>query len=241
MKCFNILLFSLIYSNFLLSQNVEVLKKADPPINLKPRRSFDLCFIDTSFDTGKLKFIATIKVTEENSKGWGTTGFGRMYWKLQLRARKMGVNAFKLNSFFYSDSSKFMSITLDTYFASDNELLNIKSKKEQNVLYVLPAYPRYLPEDNYSFKLNGVTIKLEYRQYFKYWLKIGEKVLLSKGNSDEHFLGKPNQTSIFLSFSGCCVFNPPLLTGTFNYEENGFGELLINTIFKTPITLKNNP
>jgi hypothetical protein len=222
-----------------MSQKVEILRKAD--ILYKNHNQITgFHFLDPSIDTEKIRFVATIRRKARNT-GVITDFEGMCFSIIQYYSEKLGANSFKIKNYSYSDSSKYVSLTLDTYFSSDSMLLYNNTKKPTNVLYIFPEY-QYSKNDN-TFKFNRQKIKLSEREYFKYCINNTEKICISRGGWVERYKKfierEPDQHSIYLRYSDGTRF-PFYSIGKFSNIEEDFGELLINTLFKTPITLNNS-
>ena len=157
------------------------------------------------------------------------------YDKIKSKAIKIGANSFNLNSYVYYDSAKYFTLALDTYITSDSILSANEEKRAANTLYVFPDARCYASKDKFSFSFNRLQVKLLFGEYFMYYIKNGESVLLTKMHAQKNISWKPDQRPFFLSSAGLII--APFQKGSLADEDNDFGELLTSTLFKKPVTL----
>ena len=218
------------------AQKVEELRRGMP---LTGRHTIapDLLLLDPSIDSGQVQFLATLKATLKNDKRWGTDALSAMYEKLMARATwRLKANVYRLSDFVLSDTGAVVSLTLDVYYASESVLRKNALKWERNVLYVWPEPARFDPGVENTVGFNGLKVSLHNRQYIKYLMAEGEKVVLSKGNTDYAIKGAADQQPMFISFHGCCVVIPTFGTGYFIRDKLGYGQLLLLTYFSEAVT-----
>jgi hypothetical protein len=234
MKYSIILLCCFAYAKIAFSQRKETVGEKYRRDMDSPNRKFGFHFLDPSIDTGQIKFVSTITQKYRNYHH-GLFDLRITYDKINSKAIKMGANSFKLNKYVYYDSAKYFTLALDTYISSDSILSANEEKREANTLYVFPDANNYSSKGKFSFTFNRVHVNLLFGEYFMYNIKNGESVLLAKGDAQKKISWKPDQRPIFLSFTGLSIL--PFQKGNFAYEASDFGEVLMSTLFKKPVTV----
>lgn len=191
------LLLLILVSNFCFSQTIEIIKKSENKILVKGN---DFAFLEKNTDTNKLEFVATIKSTGINSK----TNLSSLYFAILEKAKAIGANCFKLNSFSLNDSSKIYSLTLDTYFGVDSLLDQNFDNHEKNMFFIF-GDEKINGSDTYTFKIDGEKKKIKSGTYYKQELKEGKEVKINKGGISGMSIWlnwKPKRQSAFFNFTG---------------------------------------
>jgi hypothetical protein len=222
------------------AQRVEVLRKSDM-IYKKYNTSRGFYFLDSSIDNKDIKYVASIRAKlKKNILNNNTIGcFESVYYFIKNKAGDLGANSFKLDSFYESDTSKYMTLTIDAFFSPDSIIKFNKQLKEKNTLY---AFPRVnIRNDSTTFNFDKQQIKLYYKQYFKYNLKVGEIARVNKGGiagEQRSIEGVANRPAVYLEFTGLNPFN--ITTGNIEEKDPDEGEFLMKVCFKKQITLDSN-
>jgi len=227
-----------------VAQRVEVLRKSDIVYKkYNPFKGFYM--LDSSIDNKGIKYVATIRA--KLKKNWFNTNliacFEFMYYNCKNKAGGLGANSFKLNCFSESDTSKYISLTIDAFFSPDSIIKLNRLKKETNVLYVFPEIEPS-PNKTVSFKFDTHDdIKLHCRECFKYNVKIGEIACVSKGGfagEEKCIEGVANRPATYLAFTGFTYGDGNFRTGLVEYKDQDEGELIVKAYFKKLITLDSN-
>jgi hypothetical protein len=224
---------SLIFSNLLNAQTVEVINKSE----FQPEKNdkyFD--FIQPTTDTTDIKFIASIKSTGEGRK----MDLEDLFYKLKVKAKELGANAFRLSSYKIIDSINKSVLILDTYYGTDSALnLNFKNQ-EKNVVYIIGDYEN--SDYTYSFKIDKIKKEINGGTFYRHQIKEGQEVKINKGGFTGATLWvkwKENKPAVFLSLTGFGLGGGPVPagqigisfnTGRINFIDDDFGHLLVSLL-----------
>ena len=146
-------------------------------------------YIEDLSDTFKLKYVATLKITDKTFgyKGiigrWIDEGF-------YFSAKKLGADAFCLKNYVCSDSDA--TVILDVYFAGDNFLKINREKRIKNKIYLF-AEKGITQKDTVQFYINDTLKKLNRNGYL-----IVDAALKKKYNLA---LGKDSTTNRVTTFN----------------------------------------
>lgn len=221
---------SLIYSNLLNGQTVEVINKSALIPELQGK---DFAFIESTTDTTDIKFIATIKASGKGKKG----DLDLLFYKIRAKAMELGANAFKLSSYTAMDSLKKTVLTLDTYYGTDSALISNLKNREKNVVYIFGALEK--SDKTYLFKVDNEKVEMKSGTFYKVQNKAGQEVKISKGGftgATVWIKGKEDRPATFLTLTGFglgggtvpagqigMTFN----TGRINYVDGNLGCLIV--------------
>ncbi|MFO7256533.1 MAG: hypothetical protein DIU61_002500 [Bacteroidota bacterium] len=149
-------------------------------------------FIEEKLDTAELDYIGRVRVTPGS-----VASLRSMYLALEKQAKKNGANAFRLISFDRPGTA----IIADLYFLSDDTVARNNMLKAHNTVYVFGG-DLYGPETHDAFEFNGQVRNIRNGTFFKYKLREGEKVKLTKGTITGTVMWiswKPNQLPAYYS------------------------------------------
>jgi hypothetical protein len=166
-------LFFTLATKLTIAQNVEVVSKSNVKLKSYAKDKASV-FIHPKMDTSQLQFVATYKVSGNDSFAIP----GDLFLLIKKQARKDGANFFNLKSFNY-DSLKRPFISIDTYYGSEASIETNSSSYEINVIYIFS--PEKIGTDTFSLKINNMTKIFNTTTYLKFVLKEGEELKLSKG------------------------------------------------------------
>jgi hypothetical protein len=237
MKNIFLLLFCL-FSAAAFSQEIEVLDE-NQSVALNPQNEFEYLFIEPQ-DTNKVFFVALVRAT-------GDQGIARLFEAVRRTACKAGANCFRVEEYIQGDKKS--SLTLRTYYAYQEYLLDNDKLKERNVIYVFGNDKS--GDGKTSFKFNGEKKEVKNREYFRYENAIGDKVKISKGGftgTSVTITGDLNKPSSYLTLSGLAAApfgayagsygagtayggvgaGVSISTGRINYIDLNFANLLLN-------------
>jgi hypothetical protein len=225
-----LILFPTFYSSF---SQTEVIRKSDKQFSIPGN---DFAFIESTTDTTKLEFVATIKSTGKNN-----ASIQKTYFDILDKAKSYGANCFKLNSYTRNDSSNEITLILDTYFGNDS-ILNINFvNHEESTIFV---FGDENPNDTktYSFKVNGEKKTIKSGTYYKQIIKEGEEIKINKGGISGMtmwFKYKQGSKATFLTLTGLGLGGGPvpndiigvsINTGRLNHVQGDLGSLLKNIL-----------
>jgi len=142
----SILLFFLFSVNLLFAQKIEILNKSGFQHDYVVKE-FD--YIEDMNDTARLKYIATLRFTGKMEHYTGNVI--RLVVKFQTAARKLGADAFCLQSFTEKDS--ITTFIVKVYFAGSSFLKENAVKASKNNINLLGTW--YAPKDSADFYLEG--------------------------------------------------------------------------------------
>lgn len=224
----------LLFVNIAYTQKIEIIKKSDLK-NLPKGKKY--AFIEPTIDTSKIEFVATILARDKNKKSI----IEKLYFNIREQATKLGANCYKLKSFTRDTLKNETVLILESYVASDSLLALNTASHEKNAVFIFGS-----DKDDgktVSLNVNGETKEIKSETYFKFILKEGEELSLSKGGflGEKMWLswGKDKQPAFF-SLSGFglsdwkeqpangVAFN----SGRINPIENISFGLLLTLLFK---------
>jgi hypothetical protein len=156
MKIVQLLFCFLVFSNFLLSQKVDIIKQADPSLSFRHKNkafkniTLGFMMLEDSINISNQKFVATFKISLHNPPDLGQ--FHWVYQIVQKRANNLGANAYRLREFAIPDSSKYSYCIIDTYFITDSIFVLNRSAKPVDIIFAFPndQYPGQVK----TFKFN---------------------------------------------------------------------------------------
>lgn len=200
------------------------------------KREEQFAFIDSKFDATYLKYIHTFQC---NSKAGDD--ISSLLRAIRIQAVKMGANCFKLKSFTRNDTTSAMTLILETYYATERQIELTSEMHEKNVIYIISDDK--FNDKIHTFQLNGEKIRLKSGNYFKYYLKVGEEVIINKGGfggTTMRINWQTNKTPDFLTITGFAFADPSpfpsqgasvrFTTGKIHYLTTNLGLLLSNTL-----------
>ena len=200
----------------LYSQDVEIIRAGNIKLpKVKWKENFPL--IEKSIDTTSLTFIATYKVSGKINK----LNIIDHFYLIHEKAKKIGANAYTLD-YYYSDTANNIATTImSTYFVSNAVLIQNDKLKPKNIIYIFGDDKIFLKNKTTSFEVNGVVKEIKNTtEYFKYQLKNGEKVILSKGDAIGPIMtidGEKDRSALYFRVSGFNAGVQPVPMGvTFN-------------------------
>jgi hypothetical protein len=212
------------------AQQVDVLRTGEGLTKSKKNEHF--YFIHEYIDTSKLVFVATIKASFNDA----TTGVENLFVAIKNKANKLHANCFRPHSFLRNDSARSLTLTLDTYFASDEVVEENQSKRTKNLICIFSGEKT---EQNalQTVVVNGSTIKLPANSYFTYPIKEGETVHVKKSgieSATKKITWNNKQMPVYLIlWGGFAVsdyqpvrINMLMSGGYINHLDTEFGELL---------------
>jgi hypothetical protein len=158
-------------------------------------------FIENTSDTSSLKAIQSISTNGHDLIA--------LYWKIKKQAQDKGANCFKLKNFTLENSGE-MSLTLDTYYGSDNFLLANHDNHQTNEVYIISDGD--FSDKTYTFSINDEKKIIKSGTYYKAILEPGEKLKINKGGafgSTVTLYWEENKFCKFFSTSGFGFANSP--------------------------------
>lgn len=224
--------------SFANSQPIDILNKSDKKFK-KRGKGFE--YINPTTDTLNYEFIATLKTKGRKS----TADIGRLYINLSEKARIIGANSFKLNSFERNVSQREIELTIDIYFASDSVKRLNRANHAVNVIYLF-GDSNFDTYKTYSFTINDQEKLIHSGQYLEVKLNEGEHVKIRKGGiagSTVTINWENGKSAVYLSLSNFGfggVAPPPgnsgyvvsFYTGKISYLDENIGQLLVNVLDK---------
>jgi hypothetical protein len=192
-------------------------------------------FIEKTFDHSFLKYIHTFQCVSKQGDD-----IPSLVRAIRVQAQSMGANCFKLKNFERNDTAKAMTLTLDTYFADEQQLELNSQLHEKNVIYIFTNDE--FSDRSYSFQIDGEKVSLKSGHYYKYIIPVGTEVKINNGG----FTGttvkvnwKENNPSRFFSLTGFALADAQhqpstvgvaFTTGKINYVSANIGLLLSNVL-----------
>jgi hypothetical protein len=134
-------------------------------------------YIEDRNDTSKLKYIATLKITDKTYNYKGVIGRW-LYERFYSTAHKLGADAFCLKKYSCSDSNA--TIIIDVYFAGNNFLKINQSKRIKNKIYLFGEKGK-AKKDTAKFYLNDTLTKFNTAEYFIINASLDKKYNLALG------------------------------------------------------------
>ena len=134
-------------------------------------------YIEDVSDTSKLKYIATLKITDKtfNYKSIVATW---LYNGFYSTAHKLGADAFCLKKYAYSDSDA--TVILDVYFGGNNFLKINQSKRIKNKIYLF-SEKGIANKDTAKFYLNDKLTKFNRNEYLVINADLNKKYNIALG------------------------------------------------------------
>ncbi len=123
----------LIFPSLAFSQKVEVVHRSDFGHNYALGR---FVYIEEATDTSKLKYIATLKIHEDNFPFIACNFIERF----KVVGKELGANSYRLDSFEEKDSS--ITFTIKAYFAPEKFFAENKKKMSKDIIYVFSSLRR---------------------------------------------------------------------------------------------------
>lgn len=202
---FRIIILIFLFSCSAKSQEVEILSKGE--IRALPESKI-FAFLEPIVNTGQIELVATIQA---KYKGKDSV-MEKLYFAIRKRATAMGATCYKVRSFTQSATGKETVLVLDCYYAGETVMKFNTDNHELNTIFI---FGKESPEGkSVTFRLNGESHEIEGGTYFKYVMKEGEEVKISKGGFTGSALTinwKPEQQPLFYTLSGFGLSdaNPP--------------------------------
>lgn len=198
----------------------------------------DFIFLENNIDTTSIQFIKTIKCI-----GKAQENIPSLFKAIKTEAQNLGANCFKLRHF-SRDSSNIITLTLDTYFASDSILVINDDSHPRNTVFIFCNDKN--SKESHTFNLNKEKKTIKSGTYYKYKLKEGEEVKINKGGifgATVWIKWEQNRQARFLSITGFSVADPrqpgpyptagasiSFTTGSMAYIDKNMGRLLVEVL-----------
>lgn len=216
----NLVIILLFSSQNLFSQELEVLRLGDNTLP-KSKWSEEFTLLEESIDTSSLVFIGTFKVKASVRK-FHILNHARV---IIQKAKKLGANAYFIESHQRDTINGFFTTVLSTYYASE-ELKEENDKLTQHkFLYVFGDNNVLYKNKSVSFALNGRIIEINNsKDYFRYDIKEKEIVKLSKGGvlkTSMEIEGDRNRLPLYLRVTNSSAGFQPV-TGMVTYSNGDF-------------------
>jgi hypothetical protein len=197
-----ILLLCLLSFNLIFSQNLKqsaywyyTINHHEPKAEIINQSGFQHDYLIGTFnyledknDTSKLKYIATLKITDKTFHYTGILARW-VYNGFYQTARKLGGNTFYLKG--YEEKDSLSTVIINIYFAGNDFLKINKLKADKNNIYLYGAKDDM--KDSVTFYLNDSIIKFN-----------SNKHLLIKGTQNINYnlsLTKDTSTNILVNYS----------------------------------------
>jgi hypothetical protein len=206
----------LLLNTFLIfSQTVEILNQSDKKF-ASPTNDF--AYIENKSDTTKFEFVAAIKATDNNK----TTNIQTLYNSILDKAKSIGANCFKLNSYLRNDTTNDVVLILDTYFGNDSSVNDNFAVHEKNTVFIF-CNDKINESETFNFKINGDKKKIKSGTYYKEIIKEGQEIKLNKGGftgMTMWFTWKKGKPATFLTLTGFGLGGGPIPYGTIGVSFN---------------------
>ena len=211
------------------AQTVDIIQKSS---FASPGPQKDFHFLEPSFDTVSIRFVATLKVTGSGKQ----SDIDVLYAKVKEKANELGANAFKLSSYNKSEVDKTSVLQLDTYYGSDSALGVNFEQHEKNVVYVFGDADK--SNKSYTFKVDNEKKEIKGGTYYKQVMKEGQELKINKGGmigATVWTKWRKDRPATFLTLTGFGLGGGPLPpgmagvainTGRINYVNGNLGHLL---------------
>ena len=235
-KLFCTLIFIFIMFVYVKGQNVQVIWQNQEYVKVDNSETFD--YLDKKYDlTGSIK-IATIKSTGTNTKN---STLNSIFYSFRETAYKLGANAFAIDNYYLSKAKDTVSITLEIYHLTKDNLEKNLRQYPLNMIYVIGDLDRN-HTDGKSFKLNSNKILLLPLEFVSYQNKVGNEATISKGGftgAKVWVKGRELRLPAFYSLKGIGIgpgANPynqvgvTISTGNIHPVDLGLGEFLIHIL-----------
>jgi hypothetical protein len=150
------------YSFICLSQKVQVLNESGYKHDYVVGK---LEYIEDPSDTTRLKYIATLRLTGEQ-----TYFLVPLTWfdMIQIKSTYLGADAFLVES--YHEDENFVTLDVRLYFAGENFLKKNRLKQESNAVFVF--YQTRFKNDTAIFYLDNVKTKFDAKQFYAFECKM---------------------------------------------------------------------
>lgn len=194
----------LVFLFILLASNIF----AHNLMSTRNKDTFDL--IENIIDTNEIKFIKAYKGTCFNKE----SSMIQLFNSLRNRAINCGANGYKFKSQTFIDSNNTIEIFIDAYWISDSLKIINNSYHEKNAIYIFGS--DLARKSIMHFRFNEIKTSVQSGTYFKYVGNIGERVTINKGGlfgATLYLNFKNVRSSVYISFKGFSVFDPPYTNG----------------------------
>jgi hypothetical protein len=136
-----------------------------------------LQFIENPVDTPRLKYIATLQITGEQTHLLTVAGWFDL---IKVKAKELGANSYLVEDYFEDEFSVNLKIRL--YFAGENFIKANKLKRKTNSIFVFNQ-TRY-NKDTASFYLNDKYIQFEPKKFYAFACDIAKPYYLATNESN---------------------------------------------------------
>lgn len=198
-----------------LSQDIELIKAGTTSTKVKQYVEFH--FLHKDIDTTSLTFIGTFKASGIGKKSY----FENLYFSIELAAKKIGANSFRVVDFKRTEEEDFSELTLETYASNESTIIQSNNLKDKNLIFIFST-ERNTPNKRTTFKVNDEIQEISGGEYLSYKLNEGEEIKISKGGltgAAAWFVWKEDKPSTYLSLTGFGV-GPGAPAGTVGISFN---------------------
>jgi len=163
-----ILLHFVLFTVSCFSQKVEIVHRSAFRHNYATGR---FVYIEEAADTSKLKYIATLRIHEDNYPYIACNFIERF----KVEGKELGANSYRLDSFEEKDSS--ITFTIKAYFAPEKFFTENKKKMSKDIIYVFSSLRRSWQTQ--SFFYNETPIIFPSLSYVRLTPKEGDYVRIT--------------------------------------------------------------
>jgi hypothetical protein len=154
-----------------------------------------LQFIEDAKDTSRLKYIATVSLSDKQTHLLGAGGFLGL---LQIKAKELGANCYLVSGF--SENETLVDLQVKLFFAGQRYIKANKLKADMNSAYVFNQ--TRFSNDTASFYLNSEKVNFDPKKYFTVKMEPGKTYYIAtnenKMTSKKISLKKPGESTFFI-------------------------------------------
>jgi hypothetical protein len=155
----------------------------------------ELRFIEDSTDAFRLNYIATVAISDKQTRFLVVAGFMDL---LKIKAKELGANTYFVSG--YSETESSVQLIVKLFFAGQKFLDINEGKKLKNLTFVFNQ--TRFSSDTGIFFLNGKQINFESEKYYSFAIEKGIRYKIATNNSEltsvELYDKKQNKTHFFI-------------------------------------------